>query len=52
MPTDTPSRSTCARPMRGGVEQQVDEVVVQQVDLVDVEHAAVRGGEQAGLVGA
>ena len=24
---------------RGGVEQQVDQVVVQQVDLVDVEHA-------------
>ena len=36
---------------RGGVEQQVDEVVVEQVDLVDVEHAAVRVGEQAGLVG-
>ena len=27
---------------RGGVEQQVDEVVVQQVDLVDVEDPAVR----------
>ena len=39
-------------PHRGGVEQQVDEVVVQQVDLVDVEHAAVRVGEQPGLVGA
>ena len=37
---------------RGGVEQQVDQVVVQQVDLVDVEHAAVRGGQQPGLVGA
>ena len=36
----------------GGVEQQVDEVVVQQVDLVDVEHAAVRLGEQPRLVGA
>ena len=35
---------------RGGVEQQVDEVVVQQVDLVDVEDAAVRAGQQAGLV--
>ena len=28
---------------RGGVQQQVDQVVVQQVDLVDVEHPAVRG---------
>ena len=37
---------------RGGVEEGVDEVVVQQVDLVDVEHAAVGVGEQAGLVGA
>ncbi len=35
---------------RGGVEQQVDEVVVEQVDLVDVEDAAVRGGQQARLV--
>ena len=35
---------------RGGVEQQVDEVVVQQVDLVDVEDPAVRLGQQAGLV--
>ena len=35
---------------RGGVEQQVDEVVVQQVDLVDVEDAAVGAGQQAGLV--
>ena len=34
---------------RGCVEQDVDEVVGQQVDLVDVEHAAVRAGEQAGL---
>ena len=37
--------------MRGGVEQQIDEVVVQQVDLVDVEEAAVGGGEQPGLEG-
>jgi hypothetical protein len=37
---------------RGGVQQEVDEVVVQQVDLVHVEHAAVRLGEQPGLVGA
>ena len=36
---------------RGGVEEQVDEVVVQQVDLVDVQHSAVRLGEQARLVG-
>ena len=32
---------------RGGVEQHVDQVVVQQVDLVDVQHAAVRAGQQA-----
>jgi hypothetical protein len=31
---------------RRRVEQQVDEVVVQEVDLVDVEDAAVGGGEQ------
>jgi hypothetical protein len=37
---------------RRGVEQQVDQVVVQQVDLVDVEDAAVRCGQQARLVGA
>ena len=36
----------------GGVEQGVDEVVGQEVDLVDVEHAAVGLGEQTGLVGA
>ena len=35
----------------GGVEEQVDQVVMEQVDLVDVEHAAVRRGEQAGLEG-
>ena len=35
---------------RGGhVDQQVDQVVFQQVDLVDVEKAAVRLGQQAGL---
>ncbi len=39
-------------PHRRGIQQQVDEVVVQQVHLVDVEHAPVRGGEQAGLEGA
>ncbi len=32
----------------GHVEQGVDEVVGEEVDLVDVEHAAVGGGEQAG----
>ena len=31
---------------RGGVEQHVDQVVVQQVDLVDVQHATVRAGQQ------
>ena len=36
----------------GGVEEGVDEVVVQEVDLVDVEHPAVGVGEQTGLVGA
>ena len=34
---------------RGGVEQEVDQVVAEQVDLVDVEDAAVRRGQQAGL---
>ena len=33
-------------PHRGGVEQHVDQVVVQQIDLVDIEHAAVRAGQQ------
>ena len=32
---------------RRGVEHHVDQMVVQQVDLVDVEHAAVGAGEQA-----
>ena len=36
-------------PERRGVEQHVDEVVVEQVDLVDVEDPAVRLGEQARL---
>ena len=35
---------------RGRVEQQVDQVVVQQVDLVDIQDAAVGAGEQAGLI--
>ena len=43
-----PSRSTRLTPGDGHVEQGVDEVVGEQVDLVDVEHAAVRRGEQAG----
>ncbi len=34
---------------RGGVEQDVREVVVEQVDLVDVEDSAVHLGEQARL---
>ena len=33
---------------RRGVEQHVDQVIVQQVDLVDVEHAAVGARQQAG----
>ncbi len=37
---------------RGGdVEQEVDDVVLEQVDLVDVEIAAVGAGQQAGLEG-
>ncbi len=36
---------------RGGVQQQVHEVVVEQVDLVDVEDPAVRVGQQARLEG-
>ena len=35
----------------GGVEEGVDEMVVQEVDLVDVEHAAMGLREQTGLVG-
>ena len=31
------------------VEQQVDQVVLEQVDLVDVEKAAIGAGQQAGL---
>ena len=33
----------------GGVQQHVDEVVVEQVHLVDVQHPAVRAGEQPRL---
>ncbi len=36
---------------RGGVEQNVHQVVVQQVHLVDVEHAAVGAGQQTGREG-
>ena len=36
---------------RGRVEQQVDQVIVEQVDLVHVKHAAVRRGQQPGLEG-
>ena len=32
---------------RGGVEDHIDQVVVQQVHLVDVQHAAVCAGQQA-----
>ena len=35
---------------RRRVEEQVDQVVVQQVDLVHVQHAAVRRGQQPWLV--
>ena len=38
-------------PHRGGIQQHVDEMVGQQVHLVDVEHAAVGCGQQAGLEG-
>ena len=37
-------------PGRRGVQQQVDQVVVEEVDLVDVEETAVGGGQQAGRV--
>jgi hypothetical protein len=33
----------------GGVEEHVDDVIVEQVHLVDVEDVAVRLGEDAGL---
>ena len=38
-------------PHRRRIEQQVDEMIMEQVDLVDVEDAAVSGGEQPGLIG-
>jgi hypothetical protein len=34
--------------LRRGVEQNVDDEVAEQVDLVDVEHVAIRPREQAG----
>src|SRR6185436_12588960 len=37
---------------RGGIQQDIDQVVGQQVDLVDVEDSAVCGGQQTGLEGA
>lgn len=36
---------------RRRVQEEVDEVVVEQIDLVDIEDAAVCGGEQAGFEG-
>src|SRR3546814_3894693 len=44
------SSDVCSSDLRGGIQQQVDQVVVQQVDLVDVEDAAVRLREQTGFV--
>ena len=44
-----PSRSTRLTPDDGHVEQHVDEVVGEQVDLVDVEHAAVGRGQEPRL---
>ena len=35
-------------PEGGGVDEDVDEMVGQQVDLVDVQDAAVGGGQQPG----
>ena len=40
-----------ADPHRGGVEEDVDEMVGQQVDLVDVQDAAMRARQQAGFEG-
>ena len=54
-PRGVPDRDALAlhvvHAQRGRVEQQVDQVVVEQVDLVHVEHAAVRRGQQPGLEG-
>ena len=35
---------------RGRIQQKVDEVVVQEVDLVDIQDAAVGAGEESGLI--
>ena len=37
---------------RGGVEQDVHKMIGQQVDFIDIEDAAMRRGEEAGLEGA
>ena len=54
-PRGVPDRDALAlhvvHAQRGRVEQQVDQVVVEQVDLVHVEHAAVRRGQQPRLEG-
>ena len=34
---------------RGGVQQQVDDVIIEQVHLVDVEDRPVRRSQQTGL---
>ncbi len=47
--TETPSRSTVLMPHRRGVEQHVDDVIVEQVHLVDVQDVAVRLREHTGL---
>ena len=36
----------------GGVQQQIDQMIMEQIDFVDVEDAAVRGGQQPRLVAA
>jgi hypothetical protein len=34
---------------RGGVKQNVDEVIVEQVDFVDIQQTAIGVGKQPGL---
>ena len=34
---------------RGGIQQQVDDVVIEQIDFIDIEDAAVGVGEDAGV---
>jgi hypothetical protein len=36
----------------GDIKQQIDEMILQQIDLVDIEKAAMGLGKQAGLKGA